>query len=82
MSAFDCLKYGVLALVIVQAFGAPVEETWNEQEQDHELIGGFYQGDMEIELTRNGQIAESRRWPNGVVRYKIAEVFGKFPNPI
>lgn len=81
-SSFGCLKYAVLALVIVHALAAPVEETWNEPEEDHELIGGFFQGDMEIELTRNGEIAESKRWPNGVVHYKIDEVFGKLPNPI
>lgn len=45
-------------------------------EEDHELIGGFFEGDMEIEFNRNGVIAESKRWPNKVVHYKIDEVFG------
>lgn len=68
---------GLLVLFLVQSLGAPVQPEQEEIEEDHELIGGFFQGDMEIEWTRNGLIAESRRWPNGIVPYKIDEVFGK-----
>lgn len=68
------IYYGLFLLLLTHSYAAPVE---TEIEEDHELIGGFFQGDMEIELTRNGEIAESKRWPNGIVHYKIDEVFGK-----
>lgn len=60
------------------AYAAPLDtQNSDDFEEDHELIGGFFQGDMEVEMTRNGEIAESKRWPNGVVPYKIDEIFGK-----
>ncbi|XP_013114159.2 seminal metalloprotease 1 [Stomoxys calcitrans] len=73
-SLFIWLKWIILGVLVVQGLTAPVD-TWNEQEEDHELIGGYFQGDMEVEFTRNGEIAESRKWPNGVVHFKIDEVF-------
>lgn len=47
-------------------------------ETDPELTAGFFQGDMEVDFTRNGQISESRHWPNATVPYTISEEFGKF----
>uniref|UniRef100_A0A1L8EGY5 Metalloendopeptidase n=1 Tax=Haematobia irritans TaxID=7368 RepID=A0A1L8EGY5_HAEIR len=73
-SHFKIAKYLILVIFIVNGLAAPLD-SWNEQEEDHELIGGFFQGDMEVEFTRNGEIAESKRWPNGKVHFKIDEVF-------
>ncbi|XP_065355365.1 seminal metalloprotease 1-like [Calliphora vicina] len=70
------LYLAILLLFLAHsAHNAPVESQPEDLEEDHELIGGFFQGDMEIEMTRNGEIAESKRWPNGTVHYKIDEVF-------
>ncbi|XP_046810481.1 seminal metalloprotease 1-like [Lucilia cuprina] len=44
-------------------------------EDDPELTAGFYEGDMEVDLTRNGAVGAAKRWPNGVVRFKIGPVF-------
>lgn len=61
---------------------APVEE------EDHELIGGFFEGDMEFSddqkkglfSGRNGVPLERQRWPNATVFYKISKEFGMFYN--
>lgn len=47
------------------------------EESDPELTAGYYQGDMEIDLKRNGLRSELARWPNATVYYKIDEEFGK-----
>ena len=71
------ISMSILALLLANCYAAPLDsQSAEEFEEDHELIGGYFQGDMEIEMTRNGEIAESKRWPNGLVPYKIDEVFG------
>lgn len=47
------------------------------EEEDPELTGGYFEGDMDIDLTRNGVINITRRWPNNTVYYQIDTVFGK-----
>lgn len=61
-----------LSPVLAAPFRGSYEET------DPELTAGFFQGDMEVDFARNGQISESRRWPNATVPYTISEEFGKF----
>lgn len=57
--------------------------TTSVEEVDHELIGGFFEGDMELddeESGRNGIADESKRWPNSTVFFKISEEFGRLFN--
>lgn len=68
----------ILLLLLTYSYAAPLEsQTVKTVDPDPELTGGYFEGDMEIEVTRNGLIAERKKWPNGVVYYKIDEVFGK-----
>ncbi|KAI8042137.1 seminal metalloprotease 1 [Drosophila gunungcola] len=45
------------------------------EETDPELTAGYFQGDMDVDFTRNGQLSETRRWPNATVPYRISEEF-------
>ncbi|KAM7352148.1 seminal metalloprotease 1-like [Cochliomyia hominivorax] len=69
------LYCGIFVLILTVIKAAPIVSETEEIEEDYELIGGFFQGDMEIELTRNGKIAETNRWPNATVHYKIDGIF-------
>lgn len=75
----ESLLYNViLLLLLTYSYAAPLEsQTVKTVDPDPELTGGYFEGDMEIEITRNGLLAERKRWPNGVVYYKIDEIFGK-----
>ncbi|KAH8267485.1 hypothetical protein KR018_007252 [Drosophila ironensis] len=53
----------------------PAPRKGNFEETDPELTAGYFQGDMEVEYTRNGELSETRRWPNASVPYKISEDF-------
>ncbi|TMW47783.1 hypothetical protein DOY81_007121 [Sarcophaga bullata] len=44
-------------------------------EEDPELTDGFFEGDMDIDLTRNVIINTAKRWPNKIVRYKFGSGF-------
>ncbi|CAD6999045.1 seminal metalloprotease 1 [Ceratitis capitata] len=60
----------------VSALCVPFELSEDEVLDRHEESGGFYEGDMDIEQEeRNGLLAESKRWPNNVVYYRINETF-------
>ncbi|XP_034667859.1 seminal metalloprotease 1-like [Drosophila subobscura] len=48
------------------AFGAPYSHS--SEETDPELAAGYFEGDLEVELGRNGLLKETRSWPNGIVR--------------
>ncbi|XP_046802880.1 seminal metalloprotease 1-like [Lucilia cuprina] len=61
----------VILLFIGYCQAVPVET----METDPEFVGGFFEGDMDLDLTRNGLIDTSKRWPNAIVRYKIDQVF-------
>ncbi|KAH8413555.1 hypothetical protein KR009_012275 [Drosophila setifemur] len=54
-------------------YSAPYKTQY--EETDPELTAGYFQGDMEIEFNRNGQLDETRRWPNATVPYKISDEF-------
>ncbi|XP_017050615.1 seminal metalloprotease 1 [Drosophila ficusphila] len=45
------------------------------EETDPELTAGYFQGDMDVDFTRNGMLTETRRWPNATVPYRISEEF-------
>ncbi|EDX05149.1 seminal metalloprotease 1 [Drosophila simulans] len=45
------------------------------EETDPELTAGYFQGDMDVDYARNGQLSETRRWPNATVPYRISEEF-------
>ncbi|KAL5279609.1 hypothetical protein ACFFRR_003910 [Megaselia abdita] len=68
----------VFALIAaLQCFPTSIEEV------DHELSGGFFEGDMELSdeekkflfSGRNGIADEKKRWPNATVYFKITEEF-------
>ncbi|EDW12871.1 seminal metalloprotease 1 [Drosophila mojavensis] len=63
----------LIACLCLGAWGAPVKE--QEAEADPELTAGYFQGDMDVEVQRNGEIAPARRWANTTVPYKIDEAF-------
>lgn len=46
------------------------------EETDPELTAGYFQGDMDVDFLRNGEIAPTRHWPNATVYYKIDKDFG------
>ncbi|XP_039488618.1 seminal metalloprotease 1 [Drosophila santomea] len=54
-------------------FSAPFNTHYKET--DPELTAGYFQGDMDVDYARNGQLSETRRWPNATVRYRISEEF-------
>ncbi|XP_065357943.1 seminal metalloprotease 1-like [Calliphora vicina] len=62
-----------LFLILVNCHSVPVES--ERVEDDPELIAGLFEGDMELDLSRNGLVDTSKRWPNGIVRYKIGPAF-------
>lgn len=63
-------------LLVKNCYAAPLEtETYNWQE-DLELTGDYFEGDMLVELNRNGEISESKRWPNKTVLYKMSSDIG------
>ncbi|KAL7741433.1 hypothetical protein ACLKA6_000760 [Drosophila palustris] len=45
------------------------------EETDPELTAGYFQGDMDVDFLRNGELAPTRHWPNATVYYKIDEEF-------
>uniref|UniRef100_A0A6P4EJI5 Metalloendopeptidase n=1 Tax=Drosophila rhopaloa TaxID=1041015 RepID=A0A6P4EJI5_DRORH len=55
--------------VLTAPFSTQYEET------DPELTAGYFQGDMDVDFTRNGELSETRRWPNATVPYRISEEF-------
>ncbi|ALC39801.1 CG7631 [Drosophila busckii] len=59
----------LLSLLSLGVWAAPLDL------EDPELTAGYFQGDMDIEFTRNGEIASTRHWPNATVPYKIDEEF-------
>lgn len=81
MERFCCLCNILVLALASYSHALPVEtNTFASFEKDPELTGGFFEGDMIIDLTRNGLRAASKRWPKGVVRYKIDKTFGRFLN--
>ncbi|XP_065355366.1 seminal metalloprotease 1-like [Calliphora vicina] len=71
MHKFSC--FILVALFLAHCQTVPVE--LEKSERDPELIGGFFEGDMDIDIKRNGLIDPTKRWPNGVVRYRIDQAF-------
>ncbi|XP_065358316.1 seminal metalloprotease 1-like [Calliphora vicina] len=63
----------LLVLYMARCLAGPVEI--ERVEDDPELTSGFYEGDMEVDFTRNGAVDTAKRWPNGVVRFKIQPGF-------
>ncbi|KAH8337531.1 hypothetical protein KR074_000236 [Drosophila pseudoananassae] len=61
------------SLCLFPVLAAPFKGSY--EETDPELMAGYFQGDMEVDFTRNGQISETRRWPNATVPYTISEEF-------
>ncbi|XP_017002832.2 seminal metalloprotease 1 [Drosophila takahashii] len=45
------------------------------EETDPELTAGYFQGDMDVDFDRNGELSEELRWPNATVPYRISEEF-------
>ncbi|EDV99287.1 seminal metalloprotease 1 [Drosophila grimshawi] len=69
------IRYGFLVVgcLCLGAIAGPVMR--HEVETDPELTAGYFQGDMDVELTRNGVLATTRHWPNATVYYKIDKEF-------
>jgi len=44
-------------------------------EIDPELTAGYYEGDMVMDLNRNGLITTAKRWPNNTVYYTLSKEF-------
>ncbi|XP_037824850.1 seminal metalloprotease 1-like, partial [Lucilia sericata] len=61
----------LIILFLGYSQAVPVETMTN----DPELMDGFFEGDMDIDFTRNALIAPTRKWPNAIVPYKIDQVF-------
>lgn len=62
--------WGILISIIGQIHGAPLASE-NDVNEDYLLE------DMVFEVLRNGVVAPARRWPNGIVYYRISDEFGK-----
>lgn len=68
-------------------FGVPSNRTGelvanydpNTSEMNPEELGEYLEGDMLMrpDLGRNGLIASSSHWPNGIVPFEISGYFGK-----
>lgn len=64
----------LLGILCSGVFSAPYATP--REETDPELTAGYFQGDMDVDFGRNGQLSETRRWPNATVPYRISEEFG------
>ncbi|XP_060662476.1 seminal metalloprotease 1-like [Drosophila nasuta] len=62
-----------LACLCLGASTAPLSMTM--EETDPELTADYFQGDMEIEVLRNGELSPTLHWPNATVYYKISGEF-------
>lgn len=51
-----------------------------KDDADPEEIGGYFEGDMEIDLAKNGFANAARHWPFGKVFYKFDAAFGNTIN--
>lgn len=72
------LKISVFLLVPIffTIKALPIEVELNEE--DPELISGYYEGDMILPEPRNGVVDKMKTWPMGMVFYKIEEeIFSK-----
>lgn len=78
-------KLCVFLAILAVAHAFPTN-TW---EEDPELSGGFFQGDLDLneeqqqQLSspidgRNGLTNLNRRWPNNTVYFKVTEELGGF----
>ncbi|EDW25422.1 GL26434 [Drosophila persimilis] len=63
------IHLALVGLLGASALGAPIGE------EDPEQTAGYFQGDMDVDFERNGQLSETRRWPNATVPYRIDEAF-------
>ncbi|KAH8341368.1 hypothetical protein KR059_004234 [Drosophila kikkawai] len=63
----------LLGSLCSDVFPAPLDTPY--EEQDPELTGGYFEGDMDVVLGRNGLLPPARRWPNATVTYKISQEF-------
>lgn len=70
------LSFVLLGLLCLRSWAAPSVNR-NEEEPDPELTAGYFQGDMEVDYERNGELSATLHWPNATVYYKIDEEFGK-----
>ncbi|EDW64333.1 seminal metalloprotease 1 [Drosophila virilis] len=70
-------RFDILLLACCLYFGASAAPLKGIEYEpiDPELTGDYFQGDMDVELTRNGELAVTRHWPNATVYYKIDEQF-------
>ncbi|BFF94844.1 seminal metalloprotease 1-like [Drosophila madeirensis] len=67
------IHLALVATLSSSALAAPFSNFSGET--DPELTAGYFQGDMEVDFERNGQLSETRRWPNATVPYRIDEDF-------
>ncbi|XP_065355369.1 zinc metalloproteinase nas-15-like [Calliphora vicina] len=68
------LNFVLLYFLVANCDAVPVNNAEMEKE-DPELTAGFFEGDMVLDLTRNGVKNPLRTWPLAIVRYKIDSVF-------
>ncbi|XP_065355375.1 seminal metalloprotease 1-like [Calliphora vicina] len=61
----------LIGVLIANCYALPV--VLEDVYEYPEVMSGYFEGDMDIELTRNGDISESKRWPDGIVYYKISD---------
>ncbi|XP_017067072.2 seminal metalloprotease 1 [Drosophila eugracilis] len=70
--------YAWIQLFLLSSFFCgvfPAPFSTHYEETDPELTAGYFQGDMDVDFTRNGHLSETRRWPNATVPYRISEEF-------
>ncbi|KNC22839.1 hypothetical protein FF38_08045 [Lucilia cuprina] len=63
----------LLLLLIANCYALPVDLA--SEEENPELTAGFIEGDMDIDLSRNGGTDENKRWPDGIVYYEISDEY-------
>ncbi|XP_037827723.1 seminal metalloprotease 1-like [Lucilia sericata] len=68
-----CIILIVWGLLLAHCQAVPVET--ERVEDDPELKAGLFEGDMDLGNSRNGLLDTTKRWPNGIVRYRIDPVF-------
>ncbi|KAH8403368.1 hypothetical protein KR222_011427 [Zaprionus bogoriensis] len=69
------IKFSSLLIACLWLAASAAPYAVREEEIDPELTGGYFQGDMDVDYERNGELSTTVHWPNATVYYKIDEEF-------
>lgn len=72
----------LIPLLLNNCWSFPLETESYDWKEDPELTGDYFQGDIILDLNRNGAISEAKRWSDNTVLYKMSPDIGKLKSKI